>query len=351
MAAAVLQPQRPSFEIMAPSPISPKASRHGRSRHGGSISKNNKTRGRGYSVIDERETLIAKAILRLLKRTVEEDEEQKKEKEEDETLVPDLDGWFGVDAILAHSSLTAFHTTLPELKAIASASKARFALKLKPDTITSEAQQTAPKEENEIPEELRAPINELVTPEKEYPASAYLIRSIQSNIIAQITPLSLKSNELPDLIFYETSYANYPLILASGGIKRAGGQSYLSFKTITLSNGSDLPPVTADISIYIDLRSAMESYSEIEWSQSESGSVLTKGDAEGMVSKAMWKNVVARRADIGIIFENGEVKKDLIAGPRGKGSKSKKSGKTRSKNIEEIESCSVDKEIPGTSSK
>ncbi|CAD6500611.1 BgTH12-06321 [Blumeria graminis f. sp. triticale] len=351
MAAAVLQPQRPSFEIMAPSPISPKASRHGRSRHGGSISKNNKTRGRGYSVIDERETLIAKAILRLLKRTVEEDEEQEKEKEEEEVVVPDLDGWFGVDAILAHSSLAAFRATLPELKAIASASKARFALKLKPHTITSEAQPIAPKEENEIPEELRAPINELVVPEKEYPASAYLIRSIQSNNVAQITPLSLKSNEIPDLIFYETTYANYPLILASGGIKRAGGQSYLSFKTITLSNGSDLPPVTADISIYIDLRSAMESNSEIEWSQSESGSVLTKGDDEGMVSKAMWKNVVARRADIGIIFENGEVKKDLLAGPRGKGSKPKKSGKTRSKNIEEMESCSVDKETPSISNK
>ena len=81
MAAAVLQPlQSLSLDngIMAPSPISPNASRHGRSRHGGSVA-GKKTRGRGYSIVDDREVLISKALSWALKRTVEEGEEQEGE--------------------------------------------------------------------------------------------------------------------------------------------------------------------------------------------------------------------------------------------------------------------------------
>ena len=78
MAAAVLQPLQSlslDREIMDPSPISPNASRHGRSKHGGSVSKT-KGRGRGYSVVDDREGMISKALTWVLKRTIEEGEEQ-----------------------------------------------------------------------------------------------------------------------------------------------------------------------------------------------------------------------------------------------------------------------------------
>jgi hypothetical protein len=148
------------------------------------------------------------------------------------------------------------------------------------------------------------------------------------------------------MIVYETSYANYPLILASGGIKRAGGQPLLSFSSIKISeDGTEIRTASdADVSIYIDLRSVIEQDSKITWSRNESGAVVTEGDAKGVISKAFWKKVVARRADIGVLFENGEVRKEVPIGLRGKGAKPKKGGKGRGKSIKEMNARSEDEE-------
>lgn len=43
-----------------------------------------------------------------------------------------------------------------------------------------------------------------------------------------------------------------------------------------------------------------------------------------MVGKQYWKKVVARRADIGVLFEDGVVRKEVPVGLRGKGVKGKK---------------------------
>lgn len=109
MAAAVLQPlQSLSLDngIMAPSPISPNASRHGRSRHGGSVA-GKKTRGRGYSIVDDREVLISKALSWALKRTVEEGEEQ----EGEEKLVADAEGWVDCEEVVRPPPLLSSLTT------------------------------------------------------------------------------------------------------------------------------------------------------------------------------------------------------------------------------------------------
>lgn len=53
-------------------------------------------RGRGYSVVDDRETLISKALIFALKRTVEEGEEG-----EDEKLVADSEGWVDVEDVVS----------------------------------------------------------------------------------------------------------------------------------------------------------------------------------------------------------------------------------------------------------
>ena len=100
MAAAVLQPMQGlslDREIMPPSPISQNSSRHGRSRHGGSIIKGGKARGRGYSIVDERETMISKALTWVLKRTVQEDEEQE---EGGDKLVADAEGWVDCEEVV-----------------------------------------------------------------------------------------------------------------------------------------------------------------------------------------------------------------------------------------------------------
>jgi len=147
------------------------------------------------------------------------------------------------------------------------------------------------------------------------------------------------------LIVYETSYANYPLILASGGIKRAGGQAHLSFSPITISaDGSEIKAASdADVSIYLPLRLIMEANDKITWARAENGSIVTEGDAKGEVSKKFWKKVVARRADIGVLYEDGEVRKEVPVGLRGKGVKAKKGGKGKGKGgLKEMKARSED---------
>jgi hypothetical protein len=234
---------------------------------------------------------------------------------------------------LAKPNLSALQVSFPELQSLIASpvSKSRFSLKLKPSS-----------EEEE----------------EETDASDYLIRvnptqppaTPTSATALKLTPLTLSTEDLPDLIVYETSYANYPLILASGGIKRAGGQAHLSFSPITISaDGSEIRASSdADVSIYLPLRLLMEANPKISWSRLENGSIVTEGDAKGEVSKKFWKKVVARRADIGVLYEDGEVRKEVPVGLRGKGVKAKKGGKGKGKGgLKEMKTRSEDE---GTSS-
>jgi len=282
-------------EIMDPSPISPNSSRHGRRA---SVAKIGKTRGRGYSVVDERESLIAKALTWELKRTVKSGEEQE---EDEEKLVADAEGWVDSEDLLARPQLSALSVSLSELQTLIASptSKAKFSIKSSFPTS----------------HQIR------LTPSATRPTSP------TTSAPKNLSTLSTTTEDLPETIIYETSYANYPLILAAESIKRAGGQSSLSFTTFDPSSPSD-----ADISIHIDLRKAMEGDEQITWSRdSETGKIVTEGDKKGSVSKKWWTKVVARRADIGVLYEDGEVRKEIPVGLRGKGAKPKKGGKGRGK--------------------
>lgn len=79
----------------------------------------------------------------------------------------------------------------------------------------------------------------------------------------------------------------------------------------------------ADVAIYIDIRAVMEAEPSITWARTESGAVVTAGDKEGVLSRKYWKKAVARRADIGVLYENGEIRKEVPVGLRGKGAKGK----------------------------
>lgn len=208
---------------------------------------------------------------------------------------------------LARPHLSALEVTLDEVKSLVATPKSRFALK---------------------------PISNKID---ESDASDYIIRLLPSTpqtptatTTPTFTPLSTTTEDLPDLIVYECSYASYPLILASGGIKRAGGQANLVFQAITVDDdGNETRPASsADVSIFIDLRKTMEADSKISWARTETGAVVSTGDKEGVVSKAYWGKVVARRSDIGVLYENGEVRKEIPVGLRGKGVKAKK-GKSK----------------------
>ncbi|CCD44443.1 hypothetical protein ACHAPC_002515 [Botrytis cinerea] len=314
MAAAVMQPLSAMSldrEIMAPSPISNNQSRHGRGKHGGSISNNKKTRQRGYSIIAERDSTVTRALTKLLKRSGEQDQEQE---DDSEKPVPDSEGWFKCEKVL--EDLNFLDLGLSELhNIIQSPAKSRFTIK----SISS----------SEI--ESESPFNYLIRLNTSFTPTTTTSTNL-SSISLQL--LTAATADLPDLVVYETSYANYPLILASGGIKKAGGQAHLAFSSIFISSdgtetrtSSSTSKDDADISIYISLKSTLESHPEIKWYENGNGGILSEGDDGGMIRKSVWKKVVARRADIGVLFENGVVRKEVPVGLRGKGSKGKKGGR------------------------
>lgn len=216
--------------------------------------------------------------------------------------------------------------TFGELKALVASptSKARFALKP-----TSEAE-----DDSSDASDFLIRVNPTQAPQTATPSTA-----------AKLTPLTTTTEDLPDLLVYETSYANYPLILASGGIKRAGGQAHLQFASIKIrEDGSEIRPSTdADVSIYIDLRAVMGSNDDISWSRLENGNIVTEGDAKGALEKKYWKKAVGRRPDIGVLLEDGQVKKEVPLGLRGKGVKGKRGGgKGKGRGLKEMKARSED---------
>ncbi|KAB8295185.1 hypothetical protein EYC80_007108 [Monilinia laxa] len=318
MAAAVMRPHLAMSldrEIMAPSPISNNQSRHGRGKHGGSFSNNKKTRQRGYSIVAERDAMVARALTKILKRTASESDDQEESKEK---LFADSEGWLNCESIL--KNLNTLDLSLVEIQKIiqSPSSKSRFTLK---PISSSET-------ESDSPSDYLIRLNTPFTPT--IPTSNNLSSTTSLDLLTPTTA------DLPDLVVYETSYANYPLILASGGIRKAGGQAHLSFASIAISiDGAETRTSLcttkddADISIYVSLKSTMHSQPQIKWYRNGSGGIISEGDENGGLNKSVWKRVVARRSDIGVLFEDGVVKKEVPVGLRGKGAKGKKGGRGR----------------------
>lgn len=87
----------------------------------------------------------------------------------------------------------------------------------------------------------------------------------------------------------------------------------------------------------------MQSNQKITWSRTDSGNIVTEGDATGSIEKKYWKKAVARRPDIGVLFENGEVRKEVPIGLRGKGVKGKRGGgKGKGRGLKEMKAASED---------
>lgn len=149
--------------------------------------------------------------------------------------------------------------------------------------------------------------------------------------------LTAETEGLPEFVVYETSYQRYPLLVTSGTISRPpGGASHLPFHPVTVddegaqkthnNNNFTASDGAAEVSIWINLRQALQNHAdEIKWYRAENGTtILTASD----VPRALWKKAVARRPDIGLLLEDGEVRKEIPSGLRGKGNK----GKTKSGN-------------------
>ncbi|KAK0735285.1 KptA family-domain-containing protein [Lasiosphaeria miniovina] len=302
MAAAVAVPFSAISEhlggVLPPSAVVQHSPRHGRSR--GMSMKGKGGRGRGYSVVEERDVTIAKALMFILKRTIQESEVD--EEEEVENLVADAEGWVSVDDVLEHPRITVLEADFEDVqRVVANATKARFNLR-----------------------------QALGTADKADEPASWQVRRIGNNRDSVQAPapvgdkLNVETADLPEFVVYETSYQRYPLILSSGAISRApGGTQSLVFYPVTVgedgteSRQSSAGGEAADVSIWIHLRTALETEPSVVWRRTENGAILTADE----VPKTLWNKAVARRPDIGVLFEEGEVRKEVPAGLRGRGGK------------------------------
>ncbi|KAL2165768.1 hypothetical protein VTG60DRAFT_3847 [Thermothelomyces hinnuleus] len=287
--------------VLPPSAVVQHSPRHGRSR--AMSMKGKGGRQRGYSVVEDRDVTIAKALMFVVKRAIQKEDVE--EGDEGEYLVADPEGWVSVADVLAHSRLSALGATFDDIRrVIANAPKPRF--------------------------DLRKASN--ADAESENPAAWQISRITHKETTASPVPvgdkLTADSPDLPEFVIYETSYQRYPLLLALGAITRApGGSEYRAFLPVTVDEEGNESRQhagagdAAEVSIWIHLRTALQTEPSIEWRRSESGAIVTADD----VPKSLWNKAVARRPEIGILFEDGEVRKEVPANLRGKGAK----GKTR----------------------
>ncbi|KAI1108222.1 putative tRNA 2'-phosphotransferase 1 [Nemania sp. NC0429] len=281
--------------VLPPSALSQQNPRHGRSR---GMSVNGKSAGgKGYRVVENADATVDKAVAFVLKRAVLQDELDS-EAEEDDYLICDVDGWVGVADLLMQPRMKDLGIVLSDIRHAASSSKARFTLRQHPGSDAEKA------ESYEIRRDSK----------RDSAAQALLIGE----------PLSADSENLPEYIVYETTYQNYPLVVASGSIKLADGATHLSFLPVAAATATSRPS-KADVSIWIHLRTAMEQAPELRWQFTTMGRIVTIAEE---VPQSLWKRAVARRPDIGLLFEDGVVHKEIPEALRGKGAKGKaKKGK------------------------
>ncbi|ETS77595.1 hypothetical protein PFICI_09657 [Pestalotiopsis fici W106-1] len=302
-AASVMIPISAINGTLPPSALVQHSPRHGRSRAASIKGKNR------YNVLENRDGAIIKAVAFVMKRAIRQseldaesgdDDEETDEDEETDRLVSSDDGWVMLPDLLQHSRITDLRVTVSDIQRIgANATKARFELRQQKQQAGEDA------------------------------ASSFQIRdthkrrdSVQAPpIIVEGEPLSADAEDLPEYVVYETSYEAYPHIVASDGIQRAAGASYISFSPIVAGAAAS----DADVGIWVHLRTALEAEPALVWQRTASGAVVT---ANEVVPKSLWKRAVARRQDIGLLFEDGEVRKEVPEALRGKGSKGKaKKGK------------------------
>ncbi|KAK8035800.1 hypothetical protein PG991_001873 [Apiospora marii] len=287
MAAAVLIPLSTINQnggILPASALTQHVPRHGRSR--GMSMKGKSAKGRSYSIVEDSDVTVAKAVSFLLKRAVKADEvEAESADEENDYLIADAEGWVSVADLLQHPNMTELRVDLEGVQQAAACIRARFAIRQKPDTDAERADSYQVRQ-NGKRTSLQAPVLEG-------------------------SPLTKDSDNLPEYAVYETTYQAYPLILAFGSIKRADGATHSPFSA---ANTSD-----ADVSIYVHLRTAMEQAPQITWQFTTAGGLVTSEE----VPKSLWKKVVGRRQDVGLLLEDGEVRKEVPDYLRGKGGKGK----------------------------
>lgn len=154
-------------------------------------------------------------------------------------------------------------------------------------------------------------------------AAYWLIRANQGHSIplesdSLLHPITL--DNVPPVVVHGTYFVFWPAIVASGGLRRMGRNHVHCGIGIP---GEDEGVVSgmrgdAELLVYVDVRQSLED-GAMQWWQSENGVVLTEGIGEaGLVPAKYFKEVVGRREDVGVLWNDGMKVADLPEGVKGR---------------------------------
>lgn len=158
-------------------------------------------------------------------------------------------------------------------------------------------------------------------PESEDPAD-YLIRANQGHSLKIeseniLTPIT--EENLPSTVVHGTTHAAWPLIVASGGLKRMT-RTHVHFASglpagfRSEDKDAIAAPVisgmrnSSSVLVYIDIQKAMEA--GVKFWKSENGVILSEGDGNGVISLQFFSKVEDRTGGQGVLVENGTVLKE-----------------------------------------
>ncbi|KAG9653547.1 phosphotransferase KptA/Tpt1, partial [Aureobasidium melanogenum] len=261
--------------------------------------------GRGRGGPMPREVQVSKALSKLLRHSAEK-----------EGLQLDAAGYINLKDVLNNQRIRGLKATLAEVKQIvAENDKQRFSLIHKSaaaSTSSVPADDAATSTTSDVPNQL---------PELDDPAD-YLIRANQGHSLEiasenLLTPIT--EENLPTTVVHGTTHAAWPLIVATGGLKRMT-RTHVHFASGLpagfKSEGkiTNAAPVisgmrnSSSVLVYVDIKKAMEA--GVKFWKSENGVILSEGDENGVISLQFFSKVEDRTGGQGILVENGAVLKE-----------------------------------------
>ncbi|SZF04430.1 unnamed protein product [Blumeria hordei] len=224
-----------------------------------------------------RSLAISKALSKLLRHAAH-----------DAGVQLDKEGYARLDDVLGWQRIKSLNVTFSDIQSVVSQNdKQRFSMKLNP---------TLP--EHPDPQSTNC--------------SDWLIRANQGHSIpvessSLLTPITIDSGNVPDVIIHGTYFAFYNLIMETGGLSRMNREHiHFSTESVGENHQKAISGMRNDsqILIYVDINSSLAD--GMKWWLSSNGVALTEGNENGLLPVKYFKKVMGRRErDVGILWENG----------------------------------------------
>ena len=163
----------------------------------------------------------------------------------------------------------------------------------------------------------------------------YLIRANQGHSIKMeseglMEEVSAGKGNIPPRVVHGTYFAFWDDIIKTGGLKPMG-RNHVHCSTGTPEEGvTSGMRKDAELLIEIDLQRSVEQ-GGLKWWRSDNGVLLTEGGGDGIIKKEWFKKVEGRKGNVGVLWEDGQWKRDLPEGlhirvPMGKGGRGGRGG-------------------------